>query len=184
MANEEQNTGTNPEPTNNPNPEPTNQEGNNDGKGETPLKVEVDPTKFTDKFNEIKESYKEELDKKDEEIKQLKAQLAAKDGEVDDTIAKLNDEVNEKLEQAEKMKELQANVNELLHDKAEAIVDKFIQQGKIVPAQREKALNLCLSDQDMFIDLYENAPSVVDTNPKPKSKKSLGNIDKMVNYFK
>ena len=151
----------------NPNPEPTDK---ND--------------EVLDKFQEIKERYETELSDKDKEIEELKKQLEAKESEVDTTIQNLNDEVNEKLAQAEKMKELQDNVNELLHDKAEALVDKYINEGKLVPAQREKALNLCLSDQDMFIELYENAPSIVDTTKKPKSHKVLGNVDKMVDYFK
>ena len=155
---------------NNPNPEPNP----NDGNGSDPL----------DKFNEIKTKYEETISAKDKEIEELKRKLSAKDKEVDDTIQNLNDEVNTKLEQAEEIKRLQADVNELLHDKAEALVDKYIQQGKLVPAQREKALNMCLTDQDMFISLYEDAPSIVDTQTKPKSRKVLGNVDKMVDYFK
>ena len=63
-------------------------------------------------------------------------------------------------------------------------MDKYIQQGKLVPAQKEKALDLCLADQDMFISLYENAPSIVDTTPTPKSRRVSGDVDKMVQYFK
>ena len=153
---------------NNPNPEPQNDNGS-------------DPL---DKFNEIKTKYEETISAKDKEIEELKKKLSAKDKEVDDTIANLNDEVNTKLEQAEEIKRLQADVNELLQDKAEALVDKYINEGKLVPAQRDKALNLCLADQDMFISLYEDAPSIVDTQSKPKSRKVLGNVDKMVDYFK
>ena len=137
-----------------------------------------------DKFNEIKSRYEKELDDKDKEILELKKQLSEKDKQVDDTIKDLNDEVNEKLAQAEELNQLRESVQELLNDKANALVDKYIEQGKLVPAQREKALNLCLADQDMFISLYEDAPSIVDTNPKPKSQKVMGNVDKMVDYFK
>ena len=154
----------------NTNPEPNNQNDN----GSDPL----------DKFNEIKEKYEETISAKDKEIEELKAQLKLKGEEVDTTIQNLNDEVNTKLEQAEEIKRLQADVNELLQDKAEALVDKYINEGKLVPAQRDKALNLCLADQDMFISLYEDAPSIVDTQTKPKSRKVLGNVDKMVDYFK
>ena len=136
-----------------------------------------------DKFNEIKTRYEKELSDKDKEIEELRKELAKKDDEVNDTIQNLNDEVNEKLEQAEELKRLQANVNELLNDKANALVDKYINEGKLVPAQREKALNLCLADQDMFISLYENAPSIVDTNPKPKSQR-ISNVEKLGDYFK
>ena len=137
-----------------------------------------------DKFNEIKLRFEKELEERDKRIQELEAQLSEKDKEVNDVISNLNDEVNDKLRQAEELKALQANVNELLADKANALVDKYINEGKLVPAQREKALSLCLSDQDMFIELYENAPSVIDTNLKPKSHKVLSNVDKMVDYFK
>ena len=137
-----------------------------------------------DKFNEIKARFEKELSEKDKVIEDLKKELEAKGKEVDDTVRNLNDEVNEKLAQAEELNKLRENVQELLNDKAQALVDKYISEGKLVPAQREKALNLCLADQDMFISLYEDAPSIVDTNPKPKSHKVMGNVDKMVDYFK
>ena len=152
----------------------------------------VDPTPNTnnnndevlEKFGQIKEQYETAISEKDKEIAELKKQLEAKDNEVNDTIQNLNDEVNEKLAQAEELNQLRESVQELLNDKAEALVDKYISEGKLVPAQRDKALNLCLADQDMFISLYENAPSIIDTNPKPKSHKVKGNVDKMVDYFK
>ena len=144
--------------------------------------VKTNPDDTLEKFNQIKNRYEEELSQKDKMIEELKKQLADKDNEVNDTIKDLNNEVNEKLQQAEELKALQANVNELLNDKANALVDKYIHEGKLVPAQREKALSLCLADQDMFIDLYENAPSMVDMSQR--SKKITGNIDKMVSYFK
>lgn len=147
-------------------------------------KPPVDLTDVGEKFSEIKERYEKELDDKDKKIAELEKALTEKDSEVDTAISNLNDEVNEKLKQAEELKKLQADVNELLNDKANSLVDKYIAEGKLVPAQREKALNLCLADQDMFIDLYENAPSIVDTNPTPKSHKVMGNVDKMVDYFK
>ena len=155
------------------------QQGNG---GEPNPEPNVDDT--LDKFKEIKARYDKELEERDKKIKELEEQLSKKDKEVNDVISNLNDEVNDKLKQAEELKALQANVNELLNDKANALVDKYISEGKLVPAQREKALSLCLSDQDMFISLYENAPSIVDTNPKPKSHKVKGNVDKMVEYFK
>lgn len=146
-----------------------------------PTNNEVD---VLDKFGEIKERYEKELSDKDKEIEELKKALSLKDKEVNDTINDLNDEVNEKLAQAEELKALQANVQELLNDKANALVDKYISEGKLVPAQREKALNLCLADQDMFISLYEDAPSIVDTTPKPRSTRVNGDVEKMAAYFK
>ena len=137
-----------------------------------------------DKFSEIKNRYETELTEKDKKIAELEKQLADKEGEVDNAISNLNNEVNEKLAQAKELDQLRENVQELLQDKAEAIVDKYITEGKLVPAQREKALDLCLTDQDMFISLYENAPSIVDTTPTPKSRRVSGDVDKMVQYFK
>ena len=90
-----------------------------------------------DKFNEIKERYETELGNKDKEIAELKKQLEAKDNEVNDTVKSLNDEVNEKLAQAEELNKLRENVQELLNDKAQALVDKYISEGKLVPAQKE-----------------------------------------------
>ena len=156
-----------------PKPQPGNGEAKPNPKDDT-----------LDKFNEIKQRFEKELSEKDKQIEELKKQLEAKDNEVNDTIKNLNTEVNEKLEQAEELNKLRENVQELLNDKANALVDKYIQQGKILPVQRENALDLCLANQDMFISLYENAPSIVDTNPKPKSHKVKGNVDKMVDYFK
>lgn len=157
--------------TNNENNNPNNNHENNDGE-------------ILDNFKEIKEKYESELQTRDEQIKELEKKLKEKESEVDDTIKNLNDEVNEKLKQAEELKNLQKNVEELLHDKAEATVDKYIQEGKLVPAQKEKALQLCLSDQDMFIELYKNAPAIVDTTQKPKSHKINANVDKLAEYFK
>ena len=137
-----------------------------------------------DKFNEIKARFEKELSEKDKVIEDLKKELEAKGKEVDDTVRNLNDEVNEKLAQAEELNKLRENVQELLNDKAQALVDKYISEGKLVPAQREKALNLCLADQDMFISLYEDAPSIVDTNPSPKSHRVNGDVEKMAAYFK
>ena len=153
-----------------------------DPKPESQPQKKVDDT--LDKFNEIKARFEKELADKDKKIQELEKKLSEKDNEVNDVISNLNDEVNEKLQQAEELKALQANVNELLNDKANALVDKYISEGKLVPAQKEKALQLCLADQDMFISLYEDAPSVIDTNLKPKSHKVLSNVDKMVDYFK
>ena len=82
------------------------------------------------------------------------------------------------------MKELQNTVNELVNDKAEATVDKFIQQGKILPAQRETALKLCLSDNDTFLDLYENAKPIVDVGEQKSKPVPTEFVGKMANYFK
>ena len=151
---------------------------------QTPIESQVPGDDPLDKFNEIKNRYEKELSEKDKEIEELRKALSAKDKEVDDTIQNLNDEVNEKLAQAEELNQLRESVQELLNDKANALVDKYIHEGKLVPAQRDKALELCLADQDTFISLYEDAPSIVDTNPKPQSHRVRGDVEKMAAYFK
>ena len=150
----------------NPNPEPQN---NND--------------EVLDKFNEIKERYETELSEKDKEIEELKAKLKTKEGEVDNTIQTLNDEVNNKLEQAEKIKSLQATVDELVEERAEATVDTYIQKGIILPAQKEAAKKLCLTDNDTFLDLYRDAKPIVETQKKRKSVPT-GTAERIANYFK
>jgi predicted RNase H-like nuclease (RuvC/YqgF family) len=153
----------------NPNPEPQPQ-NNNDGE-------------ILDKFNEIKERYETELSDKDKEIEELKKQLQDKNKEVDNTIQNLNDEVNDKLEQAEKIKSLQATVDELVEERAEATVDAYVQKGIILPAQREAAKKLCLTDNDTFLDLYRDAKPIVETDQKRKSVPA-GTAERIANYFK
>ena len=137
-----------------------------------------------DKFEKIKENYETTIQDKDKEIEELKKQLKEKNEEVDETVDNLNDEVNEKLEQAEKIKSLQATVDELVEERAEATVDAYIQKGIILPSQKEAAKKLCLSDNDTFMDLYKDAKPIVDVG-KPKSKpvpsKLMGQI---TNYLK
>jgi len=153
----------------NPNSEPQPQ-NNNDGE-------------ILDKFNEIKERYETELSDKDKEIEELKKQLQDKNKEVDNTIQNLNDEVNDKLEQAEKIKSLQATVDELVEERAEATVDAYVQKGIILPAQKEAAKKLCLTDNDTFLDLYRDAKPIVETDQKRKSVPT-GTAERIANYFK
>ena len=157
----------NPEP--NPNPEPQNE---GDGKGDA-----------LDKFKEIKDKYENQISEKDKEIEELRKQLKAKESEVDETIGNLNDEVNDKLKQAEKIKDLQATVDELVDERAEATVDAYIQKGVILPSQKEAAKKLCLNDNDTFLDLYRDAKPIVETQSKRKSVPS-GTAERIANYFK
>lgn len=150
----------------NPNPEPQN---NDD--------------EVLDKFNEIKTRYETELSEKDKEIEELKKQLKTKEGEVDTTIQNLNDEVNDKLKQAEEIRNLQNQVNELVEERAEATVDAYIQKGIILPAQKEAAKKLCLTDNDTFLDLYRDAKPIVETQKKRKSVPT-GTAERIANYFK
>ena len=160
---------TDPKPNPNPNPEPQNE---GDGKGDA-----------LDKFKEIKDKYENQISEKDKEIEELRKQLKAKESEVDETIGNLNDEVNDKLKQAEKIKDLQATVDELVDERAEATVDAYIQKGVILPSQKEAAKKLCLNDNDTFLDLYRDAKPIVETQSKRKSVPS-GTAERIANYFK
>jgi len=169
----------NPNP--NPNPEPPEPQPGNQNPNPEPKPGEEETD--LDKFKKIKDNYEAQLSDKDKKIDELQKQLKEKESEVDNTIDHLNGAVNEKLKQAEKMKELQETVNELVKDKAEATVDKFIQQGKIAPAQRDTALKLCLSDNDTFLEFYENAKPIVETQNTRKSVPT-GIAEGIVNYLK
>lgn len=134
-------------------------------------------------LDEIKNKYQKVIEDKDKEIQELNKTLEANKKKVDSTVDDLNREVEEKLRQSEEYQKLLKTVEELEKDKAEATVDKYIQEGKLLPVQKDTALEFAISQPDKFIDLYENAPSIVDTSQKPKSKKLTG-TDKMVDYFK
>ena len=153
----------------NPNPTPEPQPTNDDN--------------VLDKFNEIKTRYETELSDKDKEIEELKKQLKEKESEVDNTISDLNDEVNDKLEQAEKIRNLQSQVDELVEERAEATVDAYIQKGIILPSQKEAAKKLCLTDNDTFLDLYRDAKPIVETEKKRKSVPT-GTAERIANYLK
>ena len=135
-----------------------------------------------DDFTEIKEKYEDIIAEKDKTIKELNKTVETTKQKVNTKVDELNDEITEKLEQNEKYKELLATVEKLEKDKAEATVDTFIQQGKILPAQRETALKLCLSDNDTFLNLYKDAQPVVET----QQKRSIptGTAQRIVDYLK
>ena len=154
-----------------PNPEPTPKPNDGDDGG------------ALDKFKEIKDKYENQISEKDKEIEELRKQLKEKESEVDETIGNLNDEVNDKLKQAEKIKDLQATVDELVDERAEATVDAYIQKGVILPSQKEAAKKLCLNDNDTFLDLYRDAKPIVETQSKRKSVPS-GTAERIANYFK
>lgn len=143
----------------------------------------VDET-YLERFKELKEGFDKELAKRDKEIEDLKKQLSDKDKTVDDTIGALNDEVKDKLEQAEEFREMQANMNKLLDENAEIAIDNYIKEGKIAPAQKETAKELYLSNREMFDKLYKDAPTIVDTKPEPQSRKDKVDLQRIADYFK
>ena len=149
----------------------------------TELEQQLEQTQKENNFDDLKNKYEKIIEDKDKEIKELNKTVDATKKKVDDTVNNLNEEVQAKLQANEEYKQLLATVEELQKDKAEATVDAFIQQGKILPAQRETALKLCLNDNDTFMDLYRDAQPIVEVNHK-KSKKIDADLNRLGDYFK
>ena len=149
----------------------------------TELKQQLKEAKENNNFDDLKNKYETIIEEKNKEINELNKTVDLTNKKVDEAVGNLNSEVQEKLKANEEYKKLLADVEELQKDKAEATVDAFIQQGKILPAQRETALKLCLNDNDTFLDLYRDAKPIVDTNPSRKSVPT-GTAERITNYFK
>lgn len=154
----------------------------NDANDSTNVNV-VDET-YLERFKELKEGFDKELKKRDKEIEDLKKQLSEKDKTVDDTIGALNDEVKDKLQQAEEFREMQSNMNKLMDENADIAIDNYIKEGKIAPAQKETAKELYLSNREMFDKLYKDAPVIVNTTDEPQSKRDYGDVQRIADYFK
>jgi septation ring formation regulator EzrA len=149
------------------------------------LEKQLDDAKSDNSFDELKSKYEKVIEDKNKEIAELNKANTLIQEKMDTTVDNLNDEVKAKLEMAEQLQDLNKTVEELVVDKAEATVDTFIQQGKILPAQRETALKLCLSDNDTFLDLYKDAKPIIDTTQAPKARKVNDSIvDGLKDYFK
>lgn len=147
------------------------------------LEKELETARNDDDFNELKKKYEETIESKNKEINELNKALKLKEEKVDETINNLNDEVSEKLQQSEKLRELQKNVDELLKEKAEVTVDTYIQKGVIPDAKRDIALKLCLNDNDTFMELYRDAKPIVEINEQ-KSRRINADVSRLVDYFK
>ena len=145
---------------------------------ETKLKEKEDTS-----FTEIKEKYEKIIEDKNHEIEELNQTITETKEKTDNAVNDLNDEVQARLEANEKYKEILSTVKELQHDKAVATVDKFISEGKILPAQRDTALKLCLNDNDTFMELYRDAQPIIELKQK-KSKKVNADLTRLVDYFK
>ena len=147
------------------------------------LEKQLEEAQTDDDFNDLKKKYEETIESKNKEINELNKTLKLKDEKVDETINNLNDEVSEKLQQSEKLRELQKNVDELLTEKAEVTVDTYIQKGVIPVAKRDIAVRLCLNDNDTFMELYRDAKPIVEVN-EHKSKRINADVSRLVDYFK
>ena len=147
------------------------------------LETELETARNDDDFTELKKKYEETIEEKNKEINELNKTLKLKEEKVDETINNLNDEVSQKLEQSEKLRELQKNVDELLAEKAEVTVDTYIQKGVIPVAKRDIAVKLCLNDNDTFMELYRDAKPIVEVN-EHKSRRINADVSRLVDYFK
>ena len=134
-------------------------------------------------FNEIKEQYEQKIKEKNDEITKLEKEIDTTKKSVDDTVDKLNEEVQARLDQNEQYQKMLATVEQLEKEKAETTVDTYIQKGVILPKQRETALKLCINDPETFSDLYRDAKPIVNTEGERKSIPT-STAERIANYFK
>ena len=147
------------------------------------LEKELEEANSNDTFDELKQKYEKIIEDKNKEIDELNKTVSETNKKVETTVNELNDEVTEKLEQSERLRELQKNVDELLREKAEVTVDTYIQKGVIPNAKRDIAVKLCLNDNDTFLELYKDAQPIIEVK-KQKSKKVNADLNRLVDYFK
>jgi len=147
------------------------------------LKNKLKESEENNGFDDIKKKYEKIINDKDKEIAELNHTVNETNKKVETTVNELNDEVTEKLEQSERLRELQKNVDDLLREKAEVTVDTYIQKGVIPTAKRDIAVKLCLNDNDTFLELYKDAQPIIEIN-KQKSKKVDADLSRLVDYFK
>ena len=138
--------------------------------------------KNEDSFEELKTKYENIISEKDEKISELENTVKNSQKKIDDTVAGLNNEVKEKLEQTEAYKELQQKLAQLEKERAEATVDAYIQKGILLPKQKESAVKICLKDNEEFLNLYRDAKPIVETENKRKSIPT-GTAERIANYL-
>ena len=148
------------------------------------LEKELETAKNDTTFDELKEKYEKVIEEKNDKINELNKSNEIIKEKMETTVDNLNDEVKLKLEQSERLTELNKQVEELMRDKAEATVDKFITEGKILPAQKDTALKLCINDNDTFMELYENAKPIVETKTRHSRTIESDKINRIADYFK
>lgn len=134
-------------------------------------------------FTELKTKYDNIIQDKNQEIENLKKEVENEKQKVNETVDTLQDEVQAKLDANEQYQKLLQTVEDLEKEKAETTVDTLIKQGKIVPAQRDIALDFCLNDAEKFSQYYENAKPVIDVTGEQVSKKTGKITEKLAGYF-
>jgi chromosome segregation ATPase len=135
-----------------------------------------------DGLDEIKNKYQKIIDDKDQQIKELNKTVETNKKKVDNTVDDLNKEVEERLKQSEAYKDLQEKLHKLEKERAETVVDTYINRGVLLPVQRDAAVDLCLNDNDTFMKLYQDAKPIVNTNQERKSI-STGTAERIANYL-
>lgn len=146
------------------------------------LKAKIEKLEKENSYDEIKEKYTKAMEVKDNEILELKNKNKELESKTDEALDKLGIEVKERLEQNEKFKKMQAMVNELENERAEATIDTLIKKGVILGKQKESAKKLFMQDPDLFDELYADAKPVIDTESKPKARK-INNVAKGLDYL-
>ena len=147
------------------------------------LEQQLETAQKENNFDEIKNRYETIIEEKNQEIEKQKQELKNKTTKIDKTVQDLNDEVEARLKESEACKELQTNLAEMERERAEATVDAYIQKGIILPKQRESAINICLKDNENFLNLYRDAKPIVETEKKRKSVPT-GTAERIANYLK
>lgn len=146
------------------------------------LQAEIEKLKKENSYDEIKEKYTKAMEVKDNEILELKNKNKELESKTDEALDKLGIEVKERLEQNEKFKKMQAMVNELENERADATIDTLIKKGVILGKQKESAKKLFMQDPDLFDELYADAKPVINTESKPKARK-INNVAKGLDYL-
>lgn len=151
---------------------------------EAQLKEAQEKNNNDESFDEIKNKYENIIEEKNQQILDLEKELdTTVQSRADETVDELTDEVQAKLDANEEYQNALATIKELELERAEATVDTYIQKGVLLPAQREAALKLCITDNDTFLNLYRDAKPIVEIQQKRKSIPT-GTAERIVNYFK
>ena len=133
-------------------------------------------------LDDIKAKYEKVIEEKDQQIKELNKTVETNKKKVDTTVDDLNKEVEERLKQSEAYKDLEEKLHQMEVERAETVVDTYINKGVLLPAQRESAVKLCLNDNDTFMNLYRDAQPIIDTRQQRKSI-ATGTAERIANYL-
>ena len=85
---------------------------------------------------------------------------------IEEAGIKASEPTNNDGDDDDKVKEMEARIAELQKETATAKVDSLIAEGKILPAQKESAVELCAKDATQFEAMYKDAPVLIDLNTR------------------